>query len=469
MILYTYMAYEQKQAIASPISAGRVPPQNIESEIALLGAILLNPETLHDIITRVSPKVFYSDRHKTIFQSMLDLYSNGKPIDLVSLSAYLRDNKQIERCGGNAYIAQLVDAVPSAANIEHYADIVVKHSTMRSLIQAAERVVELGYSASEDLEHILDEAEKTIFNVTNMSINNTVNQVKNLLGDTWNEIEKMHSADHTVRGVPSGFPSLDNKLSGFQPSDLIILAARPSVGKTSLALDIVRNAAIRNNTTVAFFSLEMSAQQLIQRMLSAEASVDAWKLRTGKSNQEDFGKIQEALGTLGEAPIFIDDKPANNIVSMRSVCRRLKSEHNLGLIVVDYLQLMMPTQSRNSDNVVQQVTEISRSLKALAREVNVPVIALSQLSRAVEQRGGKPRLSDLRDSGSIEQDADVVMFIHREDRYREESERTNTAEILIEKHRNGPTGVAELYFDANKSSYLPLEKNADYGSSVDSF
>jgi len=468
MIECLYMATETKRAIASPMSAGRIPPQNLESEVALLGAILLNPETLHDIITRVKPTVFYSDRHKTIFQSMLDLYSNGKPIDLVSLSSHLRDTKQIERCGGNSYIAQLVDAVPSAANIEHYADIVVKHSTMRSLIQAAERVVELGYSASEELESILDQAEKTIFNVTNMSINNTVHQVKNLLGETWEQIEKMHSSDSTVRGVPSGFPALDAKLSGFQPSDLIILAARPSVGKTSLALDIVRHAAIRENTAVAFFSLEMSAQQLIQRMLSAEASVDAWKLRTGKSSSEDFGKIQEAMGTLGEAPIFIDDKPANNIVSMRSVCRRLKSENNLGLIVVDYLQLMMPTASKNSDNVVQQVTEISRSLKALAREVDVPVIALSQLSRAVEQRGGKPRLSDLRDSGSIEQDADVVMFIHREDRYKEESEQTNIAEILIEKHRNGPTGTAQLYFDATRSSYLPLDKNHE-GSSIDSF
>jgi len=463
------MAYEtRKAAITSPLSSGRIPPQNLESEVALLGAILLNPETLHDIITRVSPKVFYSDRHKTIFQSILDLYRNGKPVDLVSLSVYLKDSKQIERCGGNSYIAQLVDAVPSAANIEHYADIVIKHSTMRSLIQAAERVVELGYSAGEELEHILDQAEKAIFDVTNFSTNNTVHEVKQLLGETWEQIEKIHSSDHTVRGIPSGFASLDAKLSGFQPSDLIILAARPSVGKTSLALDIVRHAAITNNTAVAFFSLEMSAQQLIQRMLAAEASVDAWKLRTGKSSKEDFGKIQEALGKLGEAPIFIDDKPANNIVSMRSVCRRLKSEHNLGLIVVDYLQLMMPTASKNSDNVVQQVTEISRSLKSLARELDVPVIALSQLSRAVEQRGGKPRLSDLRDSGSIEQDADVVMFIHREDRYKSEDEKDNKAEILIEKHRNGPTGVAELMFDATKSSYVSIDKN-DYGNNIDSF
>jgi len=263
-----------------------------------------------------------------------------------------------------------------------------------------------------------------------------------------------------MRGIKSGFTQLDNLLSGFQKSDLIILAARPSMGKTSLALDIARQAAVKHKVPTAIFSLEMSSQQLIDRMLAAESKVDAWALRTGRlSNSEDFDRIRDSLETLSEAPIFVDDKPGNNIISMRSTARKMKSEKGLGLIIVDYLQLMVPTQSKNNDNVVQQVTEISRSLKSLARELDVPVIALSQLSRAVEQRGGRPRLSDLRDSGSIEQDADVVMFIHREDKYKEDSDKPNIAEILIEKHRNGPTGRAELYFDDKKSTFVNVDNN----------
>ncbi|MDD5318533.1 MAG: replicative DNA helicase, partial [Candidatus Pacebacteria bacterium] len=276
-------------------------------------------------------------------------------------------------------------------------------------------------------------------------------------------IDKLHNTKEGLRGVPTGFKALDDKLAGLQKSDLIILAARPSMGKTSLALDIARQAAIVHGIPVGIFSLEMASQQLIDRMLASESRVDAWKLRTGKLTLEsDFVKIHQSLEKLSKAPIFIDDQPANNILKMRSVARRLKSEKGLGLIIVDYLQLMVPTQSRNSDNVVQQVTEISRSLKQLARELEVPVLALSQLSRAVEQRGGKPRLSDLRDSGSIEQDADVVLFIHREDKYKEDSDRPNMAEILIEKHRNGPTGKADLYFDAEKSTFLNIEKG-DFG------
>jgi len=269
--------------------------------------------------------------------------------------------------------------------------------------------------------------------------------------------------------VPTGFKELDNLLSGFQNSDLIILAARPSVGKTALALEIARKAAVNHGTTVAIFSLEMAAQQLVDRMLSAQSEVDAWKLRTGKGfHEDDFTKIRDSLDVLSRAPIFIDDQAGTNIIRMRSVARRLKSEHKLGLIIVDYLQLMAPTQSRNSDNMVQQITEISRSLKHLARELDVPVIALSQLSRAVEQRGGKPRLSDLRDSGSIEQDADVVMFIHREDKYKDESERTNIAEVLVEKHRNGPVGRVQLYFNDKTSSFRSID-NSNYGGADQEF
>jgi replicative DNA helicase len=286
--------------------------------------------------------------------------------------------------------------------------------------------------------------------------------------DAWERIDKLHKNKDEMRGIPTGFKGLDNKLSGFQKSDLVILAARPSVGKTSLALDVARTVAVKHKVPTLIFSLEMSAQQLIDRMLSAEAQVDAWQMRNGRlTNDGDFDRIRDALEVLNEAPIFVDDKPANNAISMRSTARRIKSEKGLGLIIVDYLQLMTPTASKNSDNVVQQVTEISRALKQLARELDVPVIALSQLSRAVEQRGGKPRLSDLRDSGSIEQDADVVMFIHREDRNNPDADKTGIAEILIEKHRNGPTGKVELYFDDKKSSFVDVDTqhmDDDFGS-----
>lgn len=439
----------------------RIPPQNIDTEIALIGSCLLNPESLHEILTTISPESFYSDRHKIIFKSVLKLFAASQPIDLVSISADLKDSGQLERVGGAKYLSQLVDSVPSSAHVDHYAGIVKKNHTLRELIHAAEKIVEMGYANNIELDHLLDQAEKHIFNITSDTSDVTLHEAKSLLGEAWDHIEKMHSGEVDVRGTPTGFGSIDNKLSGLQPSDLIILAARPSVGKTSLALDIARHAAVKEKIPVAIFSLEMSAQQLIHRMISAEAAVDSWKLKTGKSNEKDFEKIQEALGKLSEAPIFIDDKPANTITSMRSVCRKLKSEHGLGLVVVDYLQLMMPTDSRNSDNMVQQVTEISRSLKALARELEVPVLALSQLSRAVEQRGGRPRLSDLRDSGSIEQDADVVMFIHREDRYRDEADKDNMAEICIEKHRNGATGIAQLYFDDTKSTFLNLDTQHD--------
>ncbi|MEK7614530.1 MAG: replicative DNA helicase, partial [Patescibacteria group bacterium] len=299
--------------------------------------------------------------------------------------------------------------------------------------------------------------EKKIFGVTNFQKTHKFVHLKDTLEEAWERIDRLHKAGSKLRGVPSGFADLDLKLAGFQKSDLVILAARPSMGKTALALDIARQAATLHNIPVGIFSLEMSSQQLVDRMLAAESRVDAWKLRVGKLSMDDeFSKLRDALDKLSKAPIYIDDQPGNNIVKMRSVARRLKSEHSLGLIVVDYLQLMTP--GKNYDSMVNQVTEISRSLKNLARELDVPVLALSQLSRAVEARGGKPRLSDLRDSGSIEQDADVVMFIHRDDKYNENSEKPNIAEILIEKHRNGPTGKVELYFDDKKATFLSVEK-----------
>lgn len=443
----------------------RVPPQSLEAEKALLGSIMIRPEVMHDVTDIVNERSFYSDRHKMIWQVMLELHTKGTPIDLLSVSARLKEKEIVEQVGGMSYLTELVNGVPSSTNAKYYAEIVQKKSIMRNLIEASEFVGELGFSEAEELDDLLDKAEKKIFEVTNFTGTHKFVAIGDTLHEAWERIDKLHNTRGVLRGVPTGFQSLDNKLAGFQKADLIILAARPSMGKTSLALDFARKAAIEHNIPVGIFSLEMSSQQLVDRMLSAESQVDSWKIRTGHnlSIEHDFKAIRDAMDRLSNAPIYIDDQPANNILKMRSVARRLKSEKGLGLIIVDYLQLMVPTQARHSDNLVQQVTEISRSLKQLARELDVPVVALSQLSRAVEQRGGKPRLSDLRDSGSIEQDADVVMFIHREENQdKTQGAKNNLAEILIEKHRNGATGVAQLYFDDKKTTFMSVEKS-DFG------
>ncbi len=437
----------------------RLPPQNLEAEQALLGSIMLNPSMLEEIMTIVTPASFYSEKHRLVYDACIELFLKGQPVDLVSVSSRLTEKQLLERMGGASYLTELVNAVPSASNAEYYAKIVQKKSTLRELIDTADYISALGYNEEEDIDIVIDKAEKKIFSIANLSPKQKFVSIKSTLAEAWERLERLHESKGALRGTPTGFPELDSKLAGLQNSDLIILAARPSMGKTSLALDIARQAALKHNVTVGIFSLEMSSQQLVDRMLAAESYVDSWKLRTGKLNaDEDFGKIRDALDKLSRAPIFIDDAPDSSIINMRATARRLKAEHNLGLIVVDYLQLM--ATSKNYDSLVQQVTEISRSLKGLARELDVPVLALSQLSRAVEARGGEPRLSDLRDSGSIEQDADVVMFIHREDKYDKESTRPNVAKIIIAKHRNGPTGEAELYFDEKRVSFVSIDKNA---------
>jgi len=436
----------------------RIPPQNIDSEKALLGSIMLKPESMVDALDYVTYESFYTEKHRIIFRAMVDLFSKNEPIDLLSLSTKLKEKKQIDQVGGSAYLTELVNTVPSAANLKHYANVIQKAAVMRSLIHASNHIGELGYAEDRELEDILDESEKHIFEITNAPIGRRFVSLKDTLTDVWSRIETLSKQDGELRGTPTGFKDLDTHLAGLQKSDLIILAARPSMGKTAFALDVARQAATQYNVPVGIFSLEMSSQQLVDRMLASESRVDSWKLRTGKLSEDDeFTKIRDSLDRLSKAPIFIDDNPSNTVMGMRSTARRLKSEHGLGLIIVDYLQLMAP--SRHYDSMVQQVTEISRSLKALARELDVPVLALSQLSRNVEQRGGRPRLSDLRDSGSIEQDADLVMFIHRDDKYNEESDKPNIAEILIEKHRNGPTGKIELYFDDKKTTFLNMEKS----------
>lgn len=449
------MAVEQRAPLRKNL---RVVPHNLDAERALLGAIMLKPESMHDISVTVYPESFYADKHREIFTALLEIFTKGNPIDLLSVTHKLKDKGVLDRIGGASYLTELIENVPAAGNSQYYAEVVQNKFVLRGLISAADEIAEIGFSNTEDVDEALDQAEKKVYQVTQSPTAQKFTAIKNSLTEAWERLDHLHHNQDEKRGVQTGFPALDNLLAGLQKSDLIILAARPSIGKTSFALDIARNAACLYNVPVGIFSLEMSDQQLVDRMLAAEAKVDAWKLRTGKlSTDEEFQLVQEAMGRLSEAPIHIDDQPGNNILKMRSAARRLKNEHGLGLIVVDYLQLMMPSGTRHHDSMVQQVTEISRSLKIMARELDVPVLALSQLSRAVEQRGGKPRLSDLRDSGSIEQDADVVMFIHRDDKTNGNSERPNIAEILVEKHRNGPVGMVELYFDEKRTSFLPLD------------
>ncbi len=442
----------------------RVPPHHADAEIAVLGSIMLRPDAIADVLDVMSPETFYDNRNRMTFEAMKELYHAHAPIDALSLSARLQELGTFEKIGGSQYIAKVLDSVPSAANVRHYADIVYKRYVMRRLIDAGEKVSQIGYDDSLPLEEMIDVAQKSVFEVAQSGSAHGFVSLSEELTGAIERMEKVHEQGQGLRGVPSGYRKLDNMLSGFQKSDLIILAARPSVGKTSLALDIARNAAAKEKVPTLVFSLEMSAGQLVDRLVAAQSGVDAWKLRTGGLRaEEEFARVSQAADELSTAPLFIDDQAGNNHLAMRAVARKIKHQHGLGMIIVDYLQLMSPTNTKSSDNMVQQVTEISRSLKHLAREMDVPVIALSQLSRAVEQRGGEPRLSDLRDSGSIEQDADVVMFIHREMTATDVGQkRSNVAKIIIAKHRNGPVGEVEMIFDEKRTSYV--EQASDFAS-----
>jgi replicative DNA helicase len=436
---------------------GRIPPQDLDAEKALLGSIMLSPDSLHDITDTVSGETFYSEKNKLVFENMLELAHKREPIDLVSVTNKLKEKKVFDTIGGGLYLSELLNSVPSSANISYYAQILRKKKVLRNLIGAANEISELGYTEHEDLEDTLENAEKRIYSITSVtSGNQKFTRLRDTIDEAWSRLERLHDNKGELRGVPTGIPPLDDKLSGLQKTDLIILAARPSVGKTSFALEITRNAAFKHDVPVGVFSLEMGVEQLVDRMMAAEAKVDLWKLRTGKlSLDEDFERIRNSLDRFNKAPIFIDDQAANSINRMKSVIRRYNVEHDvpMGLVIVDYLQLM--STAKNYDSMVNQVTEISRSLKALAKEFNLPVLALSQLSRAVEARGGRPRLSDLRDSGSIEQDADVVMFLHRENK-EEDTFGSYDLDVLIEKHRNGPTGEVKLKFDAKKMSFTDM-------------
>lgn len=457
----------------------RVPPHSLEAEMALLGSVMLRPDAIYEIMDIVTPLSFYFEKHRTIFEAMLELFGKHQPIDLLSLSSRLKEKELLERIGGTTFLTELTSAVPSSANIKHYAEIVMKKFMMRQLIEASEHLSHLGFNEAGELEEILDQAEKKVFDITERFGGAArFKELNPLLIDSFERFEKLSSAEHELRGVPTGFKCLDDILGGFQNSDLIILAARPSVGKTAFALDVARRIASEHKIPVGIFSLEMSADQLVDRIVAAQSKTDASVIRKGVRTQsgtwrEDvFKNIRDALDDLSRTPIYIDDQPGNTIMKMRSAARKLKIEKGLKLLVVDYLQLMSPSSARTNDSTVQQVTEISRGLKHLARELNIPVIALSQLSRNIETRGGKPKLSDLRDSGSIEQDADLVMFIHQNDEdIRDESGKMREVqrkELIIAKHRNGPLGSATLDYHSRFNTFVEID-HSNYGKIEEDF
>ena len=445
----------------------KIPPQSLEAEMSLLGSVLLDKDSMLKIADIVQPEDFYKNAHAQIFEAILELYQKNDPIDLLTLSNRLAEKGHLEQVGGHSYLVSLTSAVPTASHIVNYANIVHKKATRRRLLAAAHEISKLGYEEAEELDTLLDHAQRQLFGVSQNYMKQTFTPIRGMLNDAFDRIDELHKNKGQLRGLPTGFAELDNLLAGLQKSDLVILAARPSVGKSSLALDIVRNIGVRQKIPVGLFSLEMSKEQLVDRLLCSEANVDSWKMRTGRLGErpedDDFSRIGHAMGILSEAPIFIDDAPNNNIMQIRTKTRRLQMEHGLGLIVIDYLQLM---ESRgNIENRVQEVAEITRGLKGIARELNIPVLALSQLSRTVEMsKPAIPKLSHLRESGAIEQDADVVLFIYRKsaDRgYRPEDvapDEKNLAEIHIAKHRNGPTGTARLIFDEKYASFRNMGK-----------
>ena len=439
----------------------RVPPQNIDAERSVLGSLMLDKDAIIKVANLMRVGDFYKDDHNLVYEAMLELYEKREPIDVLSLSNRLEEKNQLEKIGGSSYLTGLVNSVPTSSNVEHYAKVVQKKSTLRKLISVSKEIVELGYKEEEDVEKLLDTAEQKLFAVSQKYIKQDFVSIKSILETAFNRIDELHKGGSKLRGIPSGFSDLDNILAGFQKSDLIILAARPSIGKTSLALDLARQIATKQKVPVGIFSLEMSSDQLIDRMLSAESGVDLWRLRTGRlksgEGDDDFQRIGEAMGVLSESPIFVDDAGSANIMEIRTMARRLQAEQNVGVLIIDYLQLM---EGRSGgDNRVNEISEISRSLKQLAKELNIPIIALSQLSRAVESRSPQiPKLSDLRESGSIEQDADIVMFLYREDREKPDTPNKNIVEVHIAKHRNGPVGKLSLYFNENLTTFKSLEK-----------
>lgn len=440
---------------------GKLPPQAIEAEQSLLGALMLDKSAIFKVADFLIARDFYKNNHQEIYKAMLEIFERGEPIDVLTVSTRLTEKNLLEDVGSNSYLTELVNSVPTASHVLDYAKIIQRKRILRDLISASHDISLMGHQEAEDIDALLDKAEQRIFSIAQHSLRQDFIPVKDALEDAFERIDTLSKQKGMPRGLPTGFRGLDNILAGLQKSDLIILASRPAFGKSSLALNFAANIAISEEIPVGLFSLEMSKDQVVDRLIAAQAGVDLWRLRTGRLSGEgennDFVRIQRALGLLSGAPIFIDDAASADILQMRAMARRLQAREGLGLIIVDYLQLMEPRNPGLS--MVQQMTEISRSLKALARELNVPVLALSQLSRAVERRSpSTPRLSDLRETGALEQDADVVLFIYREDRYRPDTDRKNIADIIIAKHRNGPVGKVELYFDERRVCFRSLEK-----------
>ncbi len=435
-----------------------VPPQNLEAEASLLGAIIIDSESLVKIADSISPNDFYDPKHQKIYESILQLYEKHSAIDVLTITDQIKNNGLIDAVGGASYLTELTNYVPTSSHIEQYAEIVSQKSLRRRLIKASQNIANLGFDESKQLQELIEQAETNIFNVSQQHVKQDVVSLETILSESFDRLDDLHKDKNKLRGVPTGFSKLDSILAGLQKSDLFILAARPSMGKTAFALNLAHNVAVQSEQTVLMFSLEMSKEQLVDRLLSMESGVDAWNLRTGNLSDSDFEKIGQAMGTLSEAQIFIDDTPGITVSDLRTKARREAHLRPLGLVVIDYLQLMSGSRSSGDGNRVQEISEISRGLKGIARELNVPVIALSQLSRSVESRQPQiPQLADLRESGSIEQDADVVAFIYREDYYNPETERKSVVDLFIKKHRNGPTGSVELFFDRKKQKFRTID------------
>ncbi len=445
--------------MADTIKQLQQPPQNLDAEASLLGSVLIDTDAIVKIADSIRPTDFFDKRHELIYQAMVNLYEQHEAIDVLTLANRLKSNGELDSVGGAAYLTELTNFVPTAAHVEQYADIVAQKSLRRRLIKASQQMVSLGFDESKSLHELIEEAESNLFSVSEQHIKQSVVSIETILAESFERLDDLHKDKKKIRGISSGFKDVDNLLAGFQRSDLFILAARPSMGKTAMMLNFAHNVAVQSKEPVLFFSLEMSKEQLVDRLLSIESGVDAWALRTGNLTDTDFEKIGEAMGTLSEAPIYIDDTPGITVSDLRTKARREAHRHPLGLIVVDYLQLMSGGARFGSEgNRVQEISEISRGLKGVARELNVPLIAASQLNRSVENRSPQiPQLADLRESGSIEQDADVVAFIYREEFYNPETERKKITDLLIKKHRNGPIGGVELYFDNEKQRFRSLD------------
>lgn len=449
-----------------PATTFDTPPHSLEAEKTVLGALLLDPEAIIKVSDFLKPTDFYDPTYRTIFQAIFELYNNHEPIDFITVSNKLGDNTAIQQIGGSAFLADLASSVPTSSHIYQYGQIVKAKSLHRSIIDAGRRIVGLGYEVDMPVPELLDSVERTVFNITNVFLKDKFVHIKDVLDERYEKFAELHAAEDSsaVKGVPTGFHGLDLKLSGLQPSDLVILAARPSIGKTSLALNMAVNAAIRHRKTVGVFSLEMSKEQLVDRLFASMLGVDSWKLQRGKLDDSDFQNMGPIMDDLAKANIFIDDSSASSLTEFRTKARRLQMEHGLDLLVIDYLQLMSTGNNSYAGNRVQEISEISRSIKQIARELRIPILALSQLSRAVESRPDKvPQLSDLRESGSIEQDADIVMMMYRDDYYNEDSDRQGICDIYIRKHRNGPTGRVELLFKKEQMRFYDIDKQHSAG------